>query len=127
MMTNKSPSLVDKEEVIAEWRIFKRVLLQETKIFMEKNKLSQAPSLQEIKVSIESSEAYAGIFPEMFKLLNIILALPVETANVERSFSHMKQIKTRLRNRINEQNLIHTMRIAIEGPELFRMLTSTKY
>ncbi len=54
----------------------------------------------------------------MFKLLNIILALPVGTANVERSFSYMKQIKTRLRNRINEQNLIHTMRIAIEGPEL---------
>ncbi len=117
-VTHKSPSLVDKEEVIAEWRIFKRVLLQETKIFMEKNKLSKAPSLQEIKVSIESSEAYAGIFSEMFKLLNIILALPVGTANVERSFSHMKPIKTRLRNRINEQNLIHTMRIAIEGPEL---------
>ena len=48
----------------------------------------------------------------MFKLLNIILVLPVGTASVERFFSHIKQIKTRL---LNDANL---MRIAIEGPEL---------
>ena len=36
----------------------------------------------------------------IWSLLNINLALPVETASVERSFSHMKQIKTKLRNRL---------------------------
>ena len=54
----------------------------------------------------------------MFKLMNIILALPVGTATVERSFSQMKMIKTRLRNRLNDSNLTRLMRIAIEGPEL---------
>ena len=47
---------------------------------------------------MKASGAYTGLFPEMFKLLNIIL---VGTASVERSFSQMKQ-----------------MRIAIEGQEL---------
>ncbi len=33
-------------------------------------------------------------------------------------FSHMKMIKTRLRNRLSDENLTHLMRIAIEGPDL---------
>ena len=36
---------------------------------------------------------------------------------MERSFSQMKQIETRLRNRINDQNLTYyLMRLVIEGP-----------
>ena len=52
------------------------------------------------------------------KLLNILLTLPVGTATVERSFSDMKMIKTRLRNRLSDDNLQHLMRVAIEGLEL---------
>ena len=36
---------------------------------------------------------------------------------MERSFSDMKQIKTRLRNRLGEDTLDQAMRISIEGPE----------
>ena len=54
----------------------------------------------------------------MMKLLNILLTLPVGTATVERSFSDMKMIKTRLRNRLSDDNLQHLMRVAIEGLEL---------
>ena len=61
---------------------------------------------------------YGGIFPEMFKLINIMLTLPVGTATAERSFSQMKMIKTRLRNCLNDTNLKRIMRIAIEGPEM---------
>ena len=46
-----------------------------------------------------------------------ILALPVGTATVERSFSQMKMIKTGF-DRLNDSNLTRLMRIAIEGPEL---------
>ena len=45
------------------------------------------------------------------------LSIPVGTASVERNFSQMKIIKTRLKNRLREQNLAHLMRIAIEVPE----------
>ena len=54
----------------------------------------------------------------MMKLLNIMLTIPVGTATVERSFSQMKMIKTRLRNRLSDANLQHLMRVAIEGPDL---------
>ena len=64
------------------------------------------------------AEAYGGIFPKMFKLINIMLTLPVGTATVERSFSQMKMIKTRLRNGLNDTNLKRLMRIEIEGPEM---------
>ena len=93
-------------------------MLQESRLVKKENKSDKEPSLQEVKVHMEKSGAYTGIFPDMFKLLNIILVLPVGTASVERSFSQMKQIKTRLRNRLNAVNLARLMRIAVEGPEL---------
>ena len=60
---------------------------------------------QQVFQGIQKADAYGGIFPEMFKLINIMLTLPVGTAPVERSFSQMKMIKTRLRNRLNDTNL----------------------
>ncbi len=45
------------------------------------------------------------------------MVLPVTTATVERSFSDMKLIKTRLRNRLGESTLDQTMRISIEGQD----------
>ena len=45
------------------------------------------------------------------------MVLPVTTATVERTFSSMKLIKTRLRSRMGESTLDHAMRVCIEGPE----------
>ena len=45
------------------------------------------------------------------------LTLPVSTASVERSFSQMKLIKTRLRNTLSEGRLNQLMRIAMEYPD----------
>ncbi len=58
--------------------------------------------------------AYTGIFPdrEAFKLIPVI---PVGTASVERSFSAMKLIKTRL---ITDGNLGRLMRISMKGRSL---------
>ena len=47
----------------------------------------------------------------------ICMTIPVGTASVERSFSQIKMIKTRLRNRLGEDNLSNLMKIAIESPE----------
>ncbi len=86
-----SPPLLDKDSFIGEWQVFKRALKQETESFMEKNKLTKMPTLSE--VHMESTGAYTGIFPETFKLLNIILVLPVRTASIDRSSSYKKLIK----------------------------------
>ena len=82
---------------------------------------SKIPTLQEIKTQMELGDGYADLFPEMFKLLNISLALPLGTASVGRSFNQMKLVKTRLRSRLNDCNLASLMRIAIEGPELLHV------
>ena len=56
-------------------------------------------------------------FPNLSNLAAIVEVLPVTTATVERTFSSMKLIKTRLRSRMGEDTLEHTMRICIEGPD----------
>ena len=46
----------------------------------------------------------------------ICLTIPVATASVKRSFSQMKMIKTRSRNRMGE-NSFYLMKLKIESPE----------
>ena len=53
-------------------------------------------TMQEIKKEMESGSSYSNIFSETFELMNILLTSPIGTASVERSFSQMKMIKTRL-------------------------------
>jgi len=64
---------------------------------------------------------YSGSMPEYFPnlsvLLQIVAVLPVGSVSVERSFSVMKLIKTRLRNSISDDNMEWLMLIASEGPE----------
>lgn len=55
--------------------------------------------------------AYTDIFHVIFKLFNILLTLPVETATVERSFSQVKLVKTCLHNKDTDINLARLMRI----------------
>ncbi|KAK2393786.1 zinc finger MYM-type protein [Trifolium repens] len=43
------------------------------------------------------------VFPLVYKLIELALILPVSTASVERAFSAMKIIKTKLRNKINNE------------------------
>ena len=75
--------------------------------------------MQDIKDTMETS--YACIFPETFKMMNIFLVLPIGTASVERSFSHLQMIKTRLRSRLSDCSVAQLMRISIEGPEIDAM------
>ena len=56
-------------------------------------------------------------FPNLKKLVSIALVLPVTTATVERTFSDMKMVKTRLRSRLGENTLDYVLRICIEGQD----------
>ena len=112
-----SSPLLDRDKLLSEWKTFRRALIQEKKSIMQTTRNSQ-PSLQDILQSMQEYEAYKSIFPQMFSLMNILLAIPMSTATVERSFSQMKLVKNRLRNRLSDVSLPQLMRIAIEGPEL---------
>ena len=64
-----------------------------------------------------TNETLVSMFPNLNTLANISLSIPVSTASVERSFSQMKLLKTRLRNRLSDKNISHLMKIAIESPD----------
>ena len=113
----KSSKVLDGEGLISEWPVFRRALLKEKQALMSAKSLTKSPTFQQLFEEMHSSEAYVGIFPETYTLINIMMTLPVGTTTVERSFSQMKMIKTRLRNQLSDENLARSMRIAIEGPE----------
>ena len=62
-----------------------------------------------------TNETLISMFPNLNTLASICLTIPIGTASVERSFSQMKMIKTRLRSRLGEKSLSHLMKI--ESPE----------
>ena len=53
-------------------------------------------------------------YPLLDKLLRLVLTLPVSTATTERAFSAMKIIKTRLRNKMEDDFLTDYMIVYIE-------------
>ena len=87
--------------------VFRRVLYKEYKEL----------SFNEVCHRLLTNETLKAAFPNLVLLVTIASTLPVSTATVERSFSDMKLIKTRLRNRLGDQTLDHAMRVCIEGPE----------
>ena len=64
-----------------------------------------------------TNETLISMLPNLNTLTSICLTILIGTASVERSFSQIKMIKTRLRNRLGEKSLSHLMKIAIESPE----------
>ena len=61
--------------------------------------------------------------PLVYRLLKLVLTLPVATATVERCFSAMKIVKTSLRNRISDQFLNDCVICFVEK-ELFEKVTN---
>ena len=57
------------------------------------------------------------MFPNLHTIATLSMSIPVATATVERSFSQMKLIKTRLRSSLKDTSLSHLMIIAIESPD----------
>ncbi len=64
------------------------------------------------------SNVTAALFPNMSTFAQICRVIPIHTADVERTFSQLKLIKTRTRNRMNEKTLDSLLRIAVEGPNV---------
>ena len=98
---------LNPEETESEWKLFRRIIFKQ---YSQK-------SLQDVLLTLTGKEDIKAGFPNLSKLAEILEVLPVTTATVERSFSSMKLIKTRLRSRMGEETLEHTMRICIEGPD----------
>ena len=69
------------------------ILAKQKKALMEKKQFSKLPTLQDIKTDMESCDGYEDVFLEIFKLLNILIVIPVGTATVKLSFGQIKHVK----------------------------------
>lgn len=96
---------IDPEDTESELKLFCQLMFAEHK----------KSSLHQVILALQNA---SGSFPSLAKIASILMVLPVTTATVERTFSNMKLIKTRLRSRMGESTLDHAMRICIEGPDL---------
>ena len=92
-------------DITTEWKTYRQLLVNKP----ENNMKSQLKELV-------SNDMMRALFPNLCRIATISLSIPVSTASVERSFSKMKLIKTRLRSSLNNKSLSHLMKIAIESP-----------
>ena len=64
-------------------------------------------------------ETICSVYPNCYKFFYYLLLFPLSTACVERLFSKMKLIKTRLRNILSQSTLENLLFIATEAPKDF--------
>ena len=88
-------------DITTEWKTYCQLLVNKP----ENNMKSQLKELV-------YNDMMRTLFPNLCKIATISLS----TASVERSFSQMKLIKTRLRSSLNDKSLSRLMKIAIESP-----------
>ena len=93
-------------DVSTEWKTYRQLLSKQPK-----------DNLKTQLEELATNDTLIALLTNLHKLACCYLSLPIDTASVERSFSQMNLIKTRLRNRIGELSLSHLMKIAIESPE----------
>ena len=98
---------IDQDQAEVEWKIFRRLLFTKFK----------NQTAKDVTHALVSNSTLSSAFPNLATLAMIISVLPITTATVERSFSDMKLVKTRLRNRLGDETLDQAMRVSIEGQE----------
>jgi hypothetical protein len=81
--------MVDRDECIRLWPSLRRRMIRG----IRKKDFTDIQSF--IKWFFCSEFPGAELYPELSRLLFIVCVLPVGSCEVERSFSHMKAIKTR--------------------------------
>ena len=94
-------------DITTEWKTYRQLLVNKS----ENNMKSPLKELV-------CSDVMRTLFPNLCKIATISLSIPVSTASVQRSFSQMKLIKTRLRSSLNDKSLSYLMKTAIKSPAL---------
>ena len=98
--------ITSSSDLPTEWKTFRRYITNQPR-----------EDIKEQLKELSTNSMMQTMFPNLSILANVCLTIPVGTASVERSFSHMKMVKSRLRNRLGEANLSYLMKIALESPE----------
>ena len=99
---------LDHQAVRVDWTNFRTYMIQCCKDM----------SMQAVLSKLATNATMHQMYPELSKLAQICLIIPVSTVDCERGFSAMARVKTKLRNQMKNSTLNHCLRILIEGPPI---------
>jgi hypothetical protein len=77
------------------------------------SKLKDVKSLSVLALQVVHTNK-SVTYPLVYRLIRLALTLPVSTASTERSFSALKLVKNRLRNRIGDEFLANALALFVE-------------
>ena len=93
--------ITSSSDLPTEWKTFRRYITNQPR-----------EDIKEQLKELSTNSMMQTMFPNLSILANVCLTIPVEC-----SFSHMKMVKSHLRNRLGETNLSYLMKLALESPE----------
>jgi hypothetical protein len=99
------------ESIIHEWKTFRTYLLTQ-------KKGGKLMTQREVCVKLVQDGILKDIYPQLSLAAEIFLIAPISTATVERDFSTMNRVLTKLRNRLTIEHVDQLMRISIEGADI---------
>ncbi|KAJ3620532.1 hypothetical protein MTP99_004473 [Tenebrio molitor] len=95
--------------------IDKRVLIMELEVFYSRPELTKETMTGCLKIlNFINSFGLDIAFPEITKVLKILVTIPITTSETERCFSTLNNIKSYLRNTVSEDRLTALAMISIE-------------
>jgi hypothetical protein len=100
------PAKVNKNRIIQEWR--------EAKLLLKNYQFSFIDGWRRIFTSSQ----FLTLYPNLSKVVNYSLIVPLSNGNVERIFSQQNLIKTKIRNQMKLKTLNSHLMIIMNGPEL---------
>lgn len=72
-------------------------------------KITKVTTLRTICDIFNAAPSSKSLFQDIFRLLRILLTMPVTTATAERTFSALRRLKTYLRSTMSQARLNHVM------------------
>ena len=97
---------INKDDVTAEYKQYKRLVV------------GSYPSTSFSEICGHMMAKYSDMMPNLAKLLNCCVVLPVSSATCERGFSTQNRIKSRLRTTLNNNSINDLMRISEDGSDM---------
>ena len=132
---SEQPADIDSSNLNYEWDSFKSLTFEKKKLYQNNiDKKIMAADNDERKALVKPHEEYTPsllfkdlqhdrvcqkLFPCCIYLLQLSIMFSLSVSCIERLFSRMKLIKTRLRNRLSQISLDSLLRISTEKPTKF--------
>lgn len=98
---------IHAERIPDQWTVLKALVYQE------------AQSLQKMSwLRVNKSHLYQHSCPDLLALVDLVLSFPASTAECERGFSIMKQVKTDWRSSLKSDTLSDLLMVQLSSPDI---------